>query len=122
MRRVVDEMKMRGVCVCVWTGNGNEGDRELGRGSRRLHRMREGREVKTENARGDVDDRMKMHRGGGGGVEACCEEVGKRVWGLLEGRGICLHPAGVWSSLAPAAPSSQSPSLNQGEEQRYACY
>lgn len=69
---------------------------------------------------------MKIRRAGGW-VAACCEGVGgKWIEGLLEGReggGFVRHPAGVWSSLAPAALSSQSPSLNQEEEeQRYACY
>lgn len=83
--------------------------------------MREGRGVKTDRASRNVDDRVKIYRAGGR-VEACCERVGKR---MLEGRerwGFVVHPAGVWSSLAPAALSSKSPSLNQEEEQRYACY
>lgn len=102
---------------------GKWGVGELGRGRRRIHRMREGREVKTESARGDVDDRI--YRAERGREKAYYEGVGKRMEGLLEGGeggGFVLHPVGVWSSLALAALFSQSPSLNQEEEQRYACY
>ena len=114
-KSVVDEMKMRGL---------PKGER--GRGRRRLSRTREGREVITEKATGNVD-RLKIRRASGGGWRHVVEEQGKGMEGLLQGRegdggGCVFHPAGVWSSLAPAALSSQSPSLNQEQEQRYACY
>lgn len=78
-----------------------------------------GEKSRLRKARGKSDDRMKIRRAGGW-VEAWSGEKD----GLLKGRkggGFVLHPAGVWSSLAPVAPSSQFLSLNQ-EEQRYACY
>lgn len=70
MQKVADEMKMSGVHM------GNE---EEGEGRRKLPRMRDCREVKSEEAGGNVDDRLgytRRWRWGGG-----------MLWGIGEKKG-----------------------------------
>lgn len=96
-----------------------EKEKKNGRSRGRLDEdegVREAQEEVGEDR--DVDDGMKMHwgRGGGGGG---CDGVGGGGWSddRSGGKGgFVLHPAGTWSSLAPEAPSSQSPSFNQEEQ------